>query len=86
MGEINARVAERDDFINDVHIVPTLRNYEEYRQDETITKKISCDKYTNKFGLDLIKLCKTYMIQTCNGRYVEDKGISHFTVISTKRK
>ena len=47
-GDLNARVAERDDDFNDVHIVSTLRNYEKYLQDETITKRISSDKNTNK--------------------------------------
>ena len=44
-----------------------------------IRKRESCDNQINKFGLDLIKFCKTSMLQICNGRYGDDRGIVHFT-------
>ena len=79
LGDVNARTAERDDYINEIRVVPTLRHYEEYLQDDIFTKRASCDTHTNKFGLELIEFCRTYMVHICNGRYDEDKGIGHYT-------
>ena len=36
MGDLNARVAKRPEFVNDNHVVPCLRDYEEYLLDEEI--------------------------------------------------
>ena len=83
MGSLNARVANRDDFINDNHVVLSLRDYEDYPLDEVNVTRKSCDKNINRFGLDLIQFCKTYMFQICNGRIGEDKGIGNFTVTGT---
>ena len=44
MGDLNARVANRDDFINDNHVVPSLRDYEDYLLDEVNVTRKSCDK------------------------------------------
>ena len=79
MGDLNARVAERSDYVNDNHIVPGLQDYEEYLLDDEIDKRVSCDKHVNKFGLALIQFCKTFMLQICNGRIDLDKHIGEFT-------
>ena len=34
LGDFNARTAKRDDYINEIRVVPTLRHYEKYLQDE----------------------------------------------------
>ena len=57
LGDVNARTAERDDYINEIRVVPTLRHYEEDLQDDIFTKRASCDTHTNKFGLELIEFC-----------------------------
>ena len=79
LGDVNARTADGDDYINEIHVVPALRHYEEYLQDDIITKRASCDTHTNTFGIDLIQFCRTYMVHICNGRYDEDKDIGHYT-------
>lgn len=73
LGDVNARTADRNDYIYKIHVVPTLRHYEEYLQDNIITKRASCDTNTNTIYLDLIPFCKTHMMHICNGRYDEDK-------------
>ena len=61
IGALNARVANRDDFINDNHVVPSLMDYKDYLLDEVNVTRKSCDKNINRFGLDLIQFYKTYM-------------------------
>ena len=39
LGDVNARTAEKDDYINEIRVVPTLRHYEEYLQDDILTKR-----------------------------------------------
>lgn len=80
LGDLNARTAERNDFIQDKNIVPALEEYEPFLNDD-MTKRTSCDKQVNKFGLELLEFCKTYMIRICNGRKGRDQGIGNFTFI-----
>lgn len=79
IGDLNARVGRRDDFINDNHVIPLLSDYEEYLIDEEVGKRELCDTQINRFGLDLIHCCETSMLQICNGRQGADRGIGHFT-------
>ena len=79
MGDLNACICNRDDFIINNHVVPLFRDYEEYLLDDIIDKRASRDKQINKRGIDLIQFCKTNMLQICNGRMDEDRSIGHFT-------
>ena len=81
LGDLNARVSDKADYLNDNHIVAHLRDYEEFLNDSVATRRVSCDKQTNKFGKDLISFCKNYMMQICNGRIGEDKDIGQFTFV-----
>ena len=83
LGDLNAGVADRDDFVNDNYVVPSLQNYEDYLLDDINIKRNSCDKQVNKFGMDLLHFCKTYMIHIRNGRYGADKDAGHFTFTGT---
>ena len=68
MGDLNVRVAAKDDFINDYHVVPSLRDYEDYLLDEVNVTRKSCEKNINRFSLDMIQFCKTY---TCTKHLME---------------
>ena len=68
---------------NDNHIVPPHRDYAEFLNDNITGKRASCDKQTNKFGTDLISVCKHYMIQICNERVGEYKGQLYLSVLMT---
>ena len=73
LGDLNARVSDKADYLNDNHIVAPLRHYEEFFNDSVATRRVSCDKQTNKFGKDLISFCKNYMLQICNGRILRQR-------------
>lgn len=72
LGDLNARVSDIDDFINDNNIVPILEDYEDFLTD-IVDKRSSCDKQVNNFGRALLNFCKTYSLLICNGRTGEDK-------------
>ena len=80
MGDLNARTAERSDFIQDKNIVPVLEEYEVFLHDEA-SIRTSCDKGVNKSCLELLELCKVYVLRICNGRQGSDNGIGNFTFI-----
>ena len=80
MGELNARTVERSDFIQDKNIVPVLEEYQDFLHDKA-SIRTSCDKGVNKFGLELLELCRVYMLRICNGRQSSDNGIGNFTSI-----
>ena len=59
---------------------PVLEDYEPFLTDDIINRT-SCDKNVNKFGLELLEYCKTYMLLICNGRKGGDSDIGNYTFI-----
>lgn len=43
LGDLNARMSERNDFINEIQIVPVVEDYEPFLTDDIINRA-SCDK------------------------------------------
>ena len=74
-------MSDKADYLNDNHIVAHLRDYDEFLNDSVATRRVSCDKQTNKFGKDLISSCKNYMMQICNDRIGDDKDKGQFTFV-----
>ncbi|MEW8547371.1 MAG: endonuclease/exonuclease/phosphatase family protein [Candidatus Thiodiazotropha sp.] len=73
-GDLNARTAEKRDYIEFVNNVPDLEEYDEILNvHNNIPDRVSCDKITNKFGSDLINFCKSYSLLIVNGRVGEDR-------------
>ena len=44
LGDLNARVSDKADYLNENHIVAPLRDYEEFLNDSFATRRVSCDK------------------------------------------
>ena len=82
LGDLNARTANRSDYICETKIVPALEEYEYFLNDD-VMKRTSCDMHVNKYGLELLEFCKAYMMRICNGRKGLDRDIGDFTYIGT---
>ena len=62
-------------------IIPLKQRYQSLKINEHCIKRSSCDKMINKFGSDLIELCKTYSLRILSGRTGSDKQIGEYTFI-----
>ena len=87
MGDLNARSADKNDFIDNDEIdsVPFLR-------DQSVIlssfgdKRTSCDTVCNSQGRCLLTFCKEFLLLIVNGRLGEDKGIGDYTYLGCNGK
>ena len=78
IGDLNARTADKLDFIPEEHIPPDLEEYSEILS-SNVGKRVSCDNVSNKAGDDLLNFCISNSLLIMNGRLGNDKDIGNYT-------
>jgi hypothetical protein len=82
VGDLNARSACERDILSLNKNIPLLREYDEIFEDVNIPMRKSCGTLINRFGKQLIELCKCSSLCILNGRIGVDRDHGHFTFIS----
>ena len=59
-GDLNARTSNHDDTFGSSNTMPHLREYEDFLESEVDTVRVNSDDKVNKFGCQLINICKSY--------------------------
>ena len=77
-GDFNARIAEVNEFVNETSNIPELEEFNDVLNSDIDTPRKSQDKTVNRFGRELINLCKSYALYIINGRYGVDKNIGDY--------
>jgi len=77
-GDLNAPTASEDDFLVGDNNVPDMIEVSHVIDGDIGLQRVSKDKDINKFGRDLLQMCKTYDLYIKNGRF----GADDFTFIN----
>jgi hypothetical protein len=80
VGDLNARTACEREIPSVNKNIPPFREYDEMFEDVNIPIRKPCDTLINRFGQQLIELCKCFSLCICNVYIGVDSD--HFTFVS----
>ena len=81
IGDLNARVGSKHDFIENELILPDLLP-DEYSSDTNLPRKTQ-DLKINSYGNELLNYCKQTGFRIMNGRLGEDKHTGKYTCVTS---
>jgi hypothetical protein len=82
MGDFNARIGEREDFVENEILLNLDILPEEYEPDLYLNRR-SQDRVVNENGLDMLDFCKQTGMRVLNGRMFEDESVGKFTCVKS---
>jgi exonuclease III len=81
-GDLNARTATIDDFVNNIHLDKYLDSFPDDLFKAAPQRRTSRDQTINSFGHKLLQLCINTNVNIVNGRHGNDAKEGNFTYMS----